>query len=377
MKRRTLMRSAGVAGLVWMPGMVMRAWGAQGSTIKVGQSAALSGHVSTQILAANKGASLVFEGVNRVGGIGGLPIELISLDDGLQPAKTVANCERLLHQDRVIALFGMAGSGNLMAIQPLLETTGVPVIGAIGVSDLVRQKTRDSTYYIRAGFGREISKIVQHMATIGVQRTALACLANPGGDEVKAAFLQSMQQLDIKPGTTVAVKPDGSNIAACAATLAADRPQAVVLFVAGSLPEKIIDALDALGTYPSYYGMSVVSGEATAKALGSKLRQLVIAQILPYPWANDSPPMQAFRRLAERAGVPADYATLEGYINALVLVDVLKRAGKDLSPVRLHAAAKRLKGRFGGMDVDFTGDSNTGSRFVELVHVTGAGRFTR
>lgn len=371
------MKSAGAAGVVFLPGMATRAWGAAESTIKVGQSAVLSGPVGSQVQTFNRAASLVFEGVNRAGGIGGQPIELISVDDELQPAKTVANCERLLHQDRVVALFGMVGSGNLAAVQPLLEKTGVPVVGAIAVSDLARQKTRDSAYYVRCGYGREVSKIVQHLATTGVQRIALVCFANPGGDEVRAAFLQSLQELGIRPGATVAMNPDGSNTASCAATLAADRPQAIVMFIAGSLPAKIIEALNGLGAYPTYYGMSVVSGEATAKALGSKLRQLVIEQIVPYPWANDSPPIQAFRQLADRAGVPVDYTAFEGYVNAQVLVEVLKRAGRDLSPARLHATLKRLKGRFGGMDVDFTGDTNTGSKFVELVYVSATGRFTR
>jgi branched-chain amino acid transport system substrate-binding protein len=377
MKRRTLMRSAGAAALVSMPGIALRAWGAQGSTIKVGQSAVLSGPVGTQTQAIKRGASLVFDGVNRVGGIGGLPIELISLDDEFQPAKTVANCERLLLSDHVVALFGMVGSANLVAAQPLLEQTGVPVVGAIAVSDSARQKTRGSTYYVRAGYGREVSKIAQQLATIGAQRIALACIANPGGEEVRTALLQKLQELGVKPGATVSVNPDGSNIAACAATLAADRPQAVVLFIPGTLPAKVIEALDALRVYPTYYGMSAVSGETTAKALGSKLRQLVIAQILPYPWSNDSAPVQAFRRVADQAAVPVDYASFEGYINAQVLVEVLKRAGKDLSPAKLHAILKRLKGRFGGMDVDFTGDTNTGSTLVELVSVSATGKFTR
>jgi len=121
-----------------MPGIALRAWGAQGSTIKVGQSAVLSGPVGTQIQAIKRDASLVFDGVNRAGGIGGLPIELISPDDEFQPAKTVANCQRLLLSDHVVALFGMVGSANLVAAQPLLEQTGVPVVGAIAVSDSAR-----------------------------------------------------------------------------------------------------------------------------------------------------------------------------------------------------------------------------------------------
>ena len=376
MKRRRFVKLAGASAAVFGSGLNFGAMGASAS-IKIGQSAPLSGPLAPQVQAINRGAALVFDSVNRNGGIGGLPIELISLDDGLQPPKTLANCEKLLLEDRVIALFELFGSGNVMAVKPLLEKTGVPLYSSIGVSDSVREKTNDSAYYVRAGYRRELEKILQQAATIGIRRIALATFNNAGGEEVKTIFVQHLRQLGITPGATVSVNLDGSNVAACAQALAADKPQVVVLFLAGTLPAKFIEAMDALGSLPNFYGMSLVSGEATAKALGSKLRNLVISQIVPFPWAKDNPGIQTFQRLATAASIQVDYATFESYVNASVLVEVIKRAGKDLSPAKLHAATKRIKGQFGGLEVDFTGGTNTGSKFTELVYVTGAARFTR
>lgn len=376
MNRRCFVKLAGAAAAVFGSGLNFGAMGASRS-IKIGQSAPLSGPMAPQVQSSNRGAALAFDSVNRTGGIGGLPIELISLDDGLLPSKTLANCEKLLLEERAAALFGLIGSGNVMAVQPLLEKTGVPLFSGIGVSDSVREKTASSAYYVRAGYGREVEKILQQAATIGVQRISLAAFNNAGGEEVKTIFLRNLQKLGITPGATVSVNVDGSNITACAQALASGKPQVVVLFLAGTLPAMVIEALEALSSFPNYYGMSLVSGEATAKALGPKLRNLVICQIVPYPWAKDNSGIQAFQRLATAASIPVDYTTLEGYVNASVLVEVLKRAGTDPSPPKLHAAAKRLKGAFGGLEVDFTGGTNTGCNFTELVYVTGGGRFTR
>ena len=71
------------------------------------------------------------------------------------------------------------------------------------------------------------------------------------------------------------------------------------------------------------------------------------------------------------------YLSFEGYVNALVMIEALKRTGRDLTRARLHASLKAMKLRIGGMDVDFTGASNTGSRFIEMVRVTQDGRFVR
>lgn len=377
MERRQVIKSVGAAALVFGSGLNSYARGAAGGTIKIAQSAPLSGPLGPQVRMGNQSAALVFDSVNRNGGIGGLPIEYITMDDQFQPLKTIANCEKLIHEDRVVALFSLVGSANVMAVQPLMEKTGVPLVAGIGVSDSVRERTRSSAYYVRAGYGREIEKILQQIKTIGIRRIALAALDNPGGEEVKAIFMRNLQQLGIAPGATVSVSVDGSNISNCAAALAADRPQAVVLFLGGALPGNLIEAMDALGAFPHFYGTSIVPGEITAKALASKLRSLAICQVVPYPWARDVPAIQEFQRVAAASSVPLGYTNLEAFINALILVDVLRRAGKDLSPAKLHATARRLRGRYGGLDVDFTGARNTGATFTELVYVTGAGRFTR
>jgi ABC-type branched-subunit amino acid transport system substrate-binding protein len=377
MKRRQVIKSVGAAAFVFAPGLNSYAQATGAKTIKIAQSAPLSGPLGPQVQSGNQSAALVFDSVNRNGGINGLPIEYITMDDQFQPSKTLANCEQLIHESRVVALFSLVGSANVMAVQPLLEKTGVPLIAGIGVSDSAREMTRNSAYYVRAGYGREIEKILRQIATLGIRRIALAALDNAGGEEVKAIFVHNLQQLGIAPGATVSVKVDASNISTCAAALAVDRPQAVVLFLGGALPGKLIEALDALGAFPSFYGTSIVPGEITAKALASKLRSLVICQVVPYPWARDVPAIQEFQRVAAGSSVPVGYGNLEAYINALVLVEVLKRAGKDLSPAKLHATARRLKGRFGGLDVDFTGATNTGAKFTELVYLNGAGRLTR
>ncbi|ROZ75761.1 ABC transporter substrate-binding protein [Ramlibacter sp. WS9] len=377
MKRRTLVRSAGATAIAFGSALKLPAWGAVTASIKIGQSCVLSGPLGEQLRLGNRGVAMVFDAVNRSGGINGLPIELISLDDEFQPAKTLANCEQLLQEHRVVALYGLLGTGNLLTVLPLLEKTGVPVVGCIGVTDSAREKTRDLVYFVRAGYGREVQKTLQQITTIGIRRIALAHFNNTGGEEFKTVFTQSLQKLGMTPGVTTAVNVDGSNIAACATALAEDRPQAVVIFLAGGLPGKLIEAVNALGAFPNYYGMSVVPGELTAKSLGPKLRNLIITQVIPYPWAKENPALQAFRSLATAASVPVGYSSLEGYINASILVEMLKRAGKDLSPAKLHAALKRVKGRFGGLDVDFTGTSNTGSTFTELVYMAGDGKFLR
>jgi len=71
------------------------------------------------------------------------------------------------------------------------------------------------------------------------------------------------------------------------------------------------------------------------------------------------------------------YGSFEGYLNGLVMIEALKRTGRDLTRARLHATLRALKFRLAGMDIDFSTGNTTGSRFIEMVRVTPEGRFVR
>ena len=114
-----------------------------------------------------------------------------------------------------------------------------------------------------------------------------------------------------------------------------------------------------------------------AKVLGDKARGLAIAQVVPYPWGEVDPIVRDYRRLAEAGGTSIGYTSYEGYLSALVMIEALKRCGRDLTRVKLHASLRSLKMHLANMEVDFTGGHETGSRFVDLVQVTFQGRFVR
>jgi branched-chain amino acid transport system substrate-binding protein len=104
---------------------------------------------------------------------------------------------------------------------------------------------------------------------------------------------------------------------------------------------------------------------------------LTVAQVVPYPWSDSDPVAREYQQRAAKSHVEVNYYSYEGYFNALVLIDALKRAGRALTRPGLHAAMRSLRTRWGSMDVDFTTPGDSGSKLVELVYVTTAGRYVR
>lgn len=375
MRRRSLLIAAGAAAGIGAARAAETA-SADGEVV-LGCTGILSGPLGLTVKDVLSGANLAFDAANGTGGIAGRKVRLVSLDDELKPEKAVANYQRLLGEMKVVALFGCVGSGTTAAAAPVIIQSGAPLIAGYAVADTAREKVRGSAYFVRATNARETSALVRHLTTLGITRIAMAYLDNPGGQEALRLVDAALAERQLKLHASSALKGDGSTTAAAAQSLAEKQPQAVIMYLGGTIPGELMKASWAIGSSPNFYGMSIVAGDLTAKVVGEKTRGLAISEVVPYPWSNSDALTQAYRRLAERAKVPVGYNSFEGFLNGQVVLEALRRAGRDLSRARLHAAMRALKVNLAGMELDFTTGAHTGSTFVDLVQVTREGRFMR
>jgi ABC-type branched-subunit amino acid transport system substrate-binding protein len=122
--------------------------GVTATEIKIGQTMPYSGPVSA-FGALGKGEVGYFKMLNERGGINGRKINLISLDDGYAPPKTVEQTRRLVESDEVALIFSSIGTAHNTAISKYLQSKNIPqlFIGS-GAS-----KFADITQYPQATLG--------------------------------------------------------------------------------------------------------------------------------------------------------------------------------------------------------------------------------
>lgn len=376
MQRRQFAAALGAAAFA--PGLLRAAEpGVGDAEVVFGHTGILNGPLGGQIKIMLAGAELAFAESRAQGGVHGRRVRIVSLDDELKPERAVANYEKLLGAEGVFGFFGCVGSATTAAAAPLLQKAGAPWVAGYAVADSARDKLKGTGFFVRATSGREAQSLVQHLTTVGVTKIAVAMLDNPGGKEAAALVETALSAQKLQATAAVFLKGDGSNVKDAADALAKSAPQAVIMYLGGALPGELMKAGWAQGFSPMYYGMSIVAGEVTAKVAGEKARGLAISQVMPYPWSESDPTTREYRRLAEAAKVPVGYYSFEGYLNALVLLEALRRSGRELTRGRLFGTLRQLKMRSAGMDLDYTLNGLTGSRFVELVQVTHDGRFVR
>ncbi|MBP8271354.1 MAG: ABC transporter substrate-binding protein [Sphaerotilus sp.] len=345
------------------------------SDLVLGQSAPLTGPLSPPVLAFNAGAQLAFDTLNAGGGITGRRVRWITADDRGDPALAQAICDKLITEQNATALFGCAGSLSMAAIEPLLRRHGVPALGGLWVADSVRTQCKGVAYFVRASLAQEASALALHLATIGLQRIGVVHLSSPFGQEGLKVIADALTDQGLLLSGTAAVTPEGATAQEAARKLLALAPQAIVLFVNGSQAATVMATAADLRRHPSFYGLSIVSDEDAIRRIGAQARGLAISQVVPYPWSESDRQTVDYQALAEAAKVPVGYASFEGWLNAQVLIEALRRCNGEISRTRLHATLKVLQWYVAGMTVNFSRQELSGSRFVELVQLTASGRY--
>ncbi|MFZ2105262.1 MAG: ABC transporter substrate-binding protein [Roseiarcus sp.] len=127
--RRTFLQTSAAAAACLASGVwTARAENAPGVTdteIKLGQTMPYSGPASAYGVIGRAEAAY-FKAINDAGGINGRKINLISLDDGYSPPKTVEQTRYLIEHERVAFIFGSLGTPTNAAIRSYLNDNKVP-----------------------------------------------------------------------------------------------------------------------------------------------------------------------------------------------------------------------------------------------------------
>jgi branched-chain amino acid transport system substrate-binding protein len=125
--RRSFLQSSAATAAFAMSAGAVRADtpGVTNTEIKIGQTMPYSGPASAYGV-IGKADTAYFKMINEMGGVNGRKINLISLDDGYSPPKTVEQIRRLVEQEQVAFIYNMLGTPCCAAVRQYLNDNKVP-----------------------------------------------------------------------------------------------------------------------------------------------------------------------------------------------------------------------------------------------------------
>lgn len=345
--------------------------------IVIGQFAAISGPAAQLGLRMQLGLQTYFNAVNAQGGVNGRSIKLVTRDDGYEPEKAAAAVKALIREDKVFALAGSVGTPTGLAALPILSEEEVPLVGMFTGAQALREPFNRYVFHVRASYFDETERIVQHLTTLGIKKIAVFYQNDAYGKAGLEGVTRALNKRQLKPVSTATVERNTVEVAASMETLVKSEPEAIVQIGAYKACAALIKQARAKGYGGQFFNVSFVGSRALADELGDAGQGVVISQVVPFPFAQGIPIVREYQlRMTEAGQKDFDFSSLEGYLTARVLVEGLRRAGKNLSRDALIAGLESMHDvNLGGFTITYGPKDHQGSNFTDLTIIGRGGKF--
>jgi ABC-type branched-subunit amino acid transport system substrate-binding protein len=328
------------------PGLTQGTPGVTDSEIVIGSCAALEGPASFLGTQTVLGARAYLAAVNEQGGVHGRKIKLIARDDGYEPDKTIACVNQLIQQDRVFAMGFFVGTPTGAKAVPMAEAHRVPVVGFFTGAEILRAPVKKHVIHVRASYYDEARAMVDNLVkNLGVRRVAVFYQEDAFGLAVLEGVKIALRRHELAPVALGTYPRNTMDIGRGLEQIKPAQPEAVVMVGTYAPLAEFVKRARA-DRWPSLFlTVSFVGTEAFARAAGKDGEGVIITQVVPPPSRTDLPGVKAYVRDLKKVAPDAqpNFVSLEGYVNALVLVEGLRQAGRELSRERFLAAVEGVR----------------------------------
>ena len=353
--------------------------GVSADRILLGQSVALTGPAAQLGIQMRNGIKAYLDAVNAKGGVNGRKIELTTLDDGYEPARTVPNTKKLIAENKVFALIGYVGTPTSVPVIPIISEAKVPFIGPFTGAEALRAPFNRYIFHVRASYYDETDKIVEQVVSIGGTNIAVFYQNDGYGQAGLKGVEIATQKRNMKIAALGTVERNTVMVEEAVAKILAAKPDAVVMISAYTACAEFIRQMKKAGSAATFYNVSFVGSKALADALGKDGVGVAISQVVPYPWGTAVPVVKEYQQLSEKAGFKDyNFSAIEGFLVAKVFVEGLRRTGKNLTREAFIGEMEKMHDvDLGGFYVSYSPTNHAGSKFVDLTIIGRDGKFLR
>ncbi len=349
----TLLRSALITGLSLLApcAQAEQAPGITATEIKIGQTKPYSGPASAYGIMGKVEAAYV-QMINDGGGINGRKINLVSLDDAYSPPKILEQTRKLVEQDGVAFIFAPIGTPTNLATRKYLNDRKVPQLFVMTSSSTLADPARFPWTIPGILNGRDEAAIYAADVMENVPGAKIALLA-PNDDSGRDYVNGFKARLGDRAKQIVAeLKYETSDptVDSQIVSLAASGADVFFYHATPKFSAQILRKKQELNWRPRTYvsvpaaslaSVLIPAGLETAQGLISSAYE---KDVDDPEWASD-PGMKAYVDFMNKylpSANKSDVLCVGAFVAGEVLVEILKRAGDDLSRENILDKARNL-----------------------------------
>ncbi|GAB1410093.1 ABC transporter substrate-binding protein [Desulfovibrionales bacterium] len=326
--------------------------GVTDTEVVFGSSLALQGHAGYLGQETLRGAMCYLRHVNDQGGVHGRTIRLITRDDSYDPPKCLDNTQRFLIDDQVFGLFCYVGTPTTVKILPLVEEAKVPLLGMFTGANALREPFTPYLINVRASYYQETGAAVEHLVNdLRLRRIAVFYQYDAFGFDGLTGTELALKRFGLEPVVRASYIRGTHDIHESLERIRESQAEAVVMIGTSDPCANFIRQSLESDYAPIFYMVSFVGAKELSRNLiqtKTSQAQVIMSQVVPPPLKREGGVAESareFTELLERyyTGDEPNFVGFEGYINAKVLIEALRRAGRNLTRESFLAAIESMQ----------------------------------
>mgnify|MGYP001766412824 FL=1 len=313
-------------------------------TITIGGFTPITGPVPFYAILTHAAESY-FRHVNENGGIRGWKVKYVTLDDGYDPARSVAVTKRMVEEDKIFALSAAVGTATNVAVIPYAKEVGLPILGPIGGASAFFSEP--NIFPLLPDYGWSAASNADYaLKDLKLGKIALLWENDELGRSAKRGFDLYMAEQKVEPAESVSFEVKTTDFTPHLLRVANSGAQAAILFGSNANLAGALKAADRQGLKLAWFAPFFTADPSTFKLAGDLLNGVYFSSWL-LPVSSDEPEVKAYRTAVSKyyPNDPIGVFGLNGWSNAAlfgVVLEQLIASGKPITRENFAAAANAL-----------------------------------
>ncbi len=243
--------------------------------IKIGALFSVSGPASFLGEPERNTAKMMVDEINKAGGIKGRKLELIVIDTQGDATKAVQGANKLIKNDKVVAIIGPSITGDTMAVIPVVERAQIPLIScAAGVK--ITEPVKKWVFKTAQNDALAVLRIFDYMKKQKISRIAILTVSDGFGSSGREQLVAKAKSFGIQIVSNETYGPKDTDMTAQLTKIRASNAQAIVCWGTNPGPAVVARNAKQLGIKLPLYMSHGVSSKKFIELAGPAAEGIIL-----------------------------------------------------------------------------------------------------
>ena len=308
--------------------------GVSANEILIGEVEPLTGPPALIGITYSLGTKIAIAEANAAGGVNGRKLRLVSEDDGYVSTRTIQAVRKLVEVDQVFALTHISASSQSVAALPVVVKAGIPTMASGAPTTALFQPPHKNVFVMGQSYEEGMYQLVRYLATkFPGKKWGMVTQDDDYGAALRTGFAKAQKEFKLNVVSEAEYKRGQRDFSS---EMLRARAAGVEVFMAGGIVGEnvaMIRELEKLNAKPVVGMFWPGRLTETLKLMGPTSDGIYA---IDYVDPEESDGIAAFTERAKKLVSEADVKiinryTVASYANTRVLIEAMRRCGKNLT----------------------------------------------